>query len=89
MTYHVAFDKRTQKEFMKLDKPIRQQILLWLNKNIEGCDNPRWTGKGLTADKSGLWRYRIGKYRLICIIHDDHALVLVIKSGKHETIYSI
>lgn len=89
MTYHVEFDKRAQKEFMKLDKPVRQQILLWLNKNIEGCDNPRWTGKGLTADKSGLWRYRIGKYRLICIIHGDHALVLVIKSGKHEAIYSI
>lgn len=87
MKYHVEFDKRAQKEFLKLDKPIRKQILLWLNKNIEGRENPRWTGKGLTADKSGLWRYRIGKYRLICDIHDDYALVLDIKTGKREVIY--
>ncbi|MGM0209350.1 mRNA interferase RelE/StbE [Enterococcus sp. DIV0421] len=87
MNYHVEFDKRAQKEFLKLNKPIRKQILLWLNKNIDGCENPRWTGKGLTADKSGLWRYRIGKYRLICDIRDDYALVLVIKTGKRETIY--
>lgn len=87
MKYHVEFDKRAQKEFLKLDKPIRKQILLWLNKNIDGCENPRWTGKGLTADKSSLWRYRIGKYRLICDIRDEYALVLVIKAGKRETIY--
>ncbi|WP_429974979.1 type II toxin-antitoxin system RelE family toxin [Enterococcus sp. DIV0840c] len=87
MKYHVEFDKRAQKEFLKLDKPIRKQILLWLNKNIDGCENPRWIGKGLTADKSGLWRYRIGKYRLICDIRDEYVLVLVIKAGKRETIY--
>ena len=29
MKYHVEFDKRAQKEFLKLDKPIRKQILLW------------------------------------------------------------
>ena len=87
MKYRVEFDKRAQKEFLKLDKPIRRQVLLWLNKNIDGCENPRWTGKGLAADKSGLWRYRIGKYRLICDIRDEYALVLVIKAGKRETIY--
>lgn len=87
MKYHVEFDKHAQKEFLKLDKFNRKQILLWLNKNIESCENPRWIGKGLTAVKSGLWRYRIGKYRLICDIHNDYALVLVIKAGKRETIY--
>jgi addiction module toxin, RelE/StbE family len=86
-SFHVEFDKNALKEFKKLDKPIRSQILLWLNKNIEGCENPRWTGKGLTSNKSGLWRYRIGKYRVICDIHDNSALVLVIRSGKRETIY--
>ncbi|MDR0289086.1 MAG: type II toxin-antitoxin system RelE/ParE family toxin [Rickettsiales bacterium] len=85
--YHVEFDKRAAKEFSKLDSAIRKQILLWINKNIEGCKDPRWTGKALTADKSGLWRYRVGKYRIICDINDNTALVLVIKSGKRETIY--
>lgn len=85
--FHVEFDKRAVKEFSKLDAPIRKQILLWIKKNLEGCENPRWTGKALSANKSGLWRYRIGKYRIICNIHDETALVLVIKSGKRETVY--
>lgn len=89
MKYYVEFGKRAQKELMTLDKPIRKQLLLWLNKNIEGCENLRWVGKGLTADKSGLWRYRIGKYRLICDIRDEYAIVLVIKAGKRENIYDI
>jgi mRNA interferase RelE/StbE len=44
MKYHVEFDKRAQKEFLKLDQSIRKQVLLWLNKNIEGCEDPRWVG---------------------------------------------
>ena len=78
-TYTVEFDNNAKKEFRKLDKPIQKQILLWLHKNVQGTENPRWTGKALTADKQGLWRYRIGKYRVICHIKDDIALVLVVK----------
>ncbi|UUX34462.1 type II toxin-antitoxin system RelE family toxin [Fundicoccus culcitae] len=59
MNYHVEFDKPAYKEFMRLDTSIRRQLLLWLNKNIEGSDNPHWTGKALTSDKSGFWRYRV------------------------------
>ena len=78
-TYTVEFDNNAKKEFRKLDKPIQKQILLWLHKNVQVTENPRWTGKALTADKQGLWRYRIGKYRVICHIKDDISLVLVFK----------
>lgn len=85
--YTIEFDNNAKKEFKKLDTPIQKQILLWLHKNIQRTANPRWTGKALTADKQGLWRYRIGKYRVICHIKDDIALVLVVKSGKREIVY--
>lgn len=85
--YTVEFDNNAKKEFKKLDKSIQRQILSWLNKNIEGSTNPRWTGKGLTADKKGLWRYRVGKYRVICTIQDNVAIVLVVTAGKREIAY--
>ena len=85
--FHIEFSRKAQKNFKKLDKPIQDQILLWLNKNVEGTRNPRQHGKGLTANKTGLWRYRIGKYRVICEIQDDKLLVLVINAGKREMIY--
>jgi len=85
--YNVEFDDNAKKSFKKLDKSVQRQILSWLNKNIEGSYNPRWTGKGLSADKQGLWRYRVGKYRIICSIQDDIAIVLVVVADKRETVY--
>ena len=41
-----------------MDKYTSSLILGWLEKNIEGCENPRIHGKGLVENKSGQWRYR-------------------------------
>ena len=48
-------------------------ILGWIRKNLEGCENPRLHGKGLTANRSGEWRYRVGDYRLLAKIDDNKA----------------
>ena len=85
-TYVVEFDDNAKIEFKKLDKAIQKQILLWFKKNVQDSINPRWTGKALSSDKRGLWRYRIGKYRVICNIQDDVAIVLVVKTGKREIV---
>lgn len=85
--YHVEFDCEAQKNFNELDKPIRIQILKWLNKNVENSVNPRWTGQELTANKSGLWRYRVGRYRLVCQILDAELIVLVVQAGKRGVVF--
>ncbi|PYU89814.1 MAG: hypothetical protein DMG25_18275 [Acidobacteria bacterium] len=41
--------------------------------------NPRDFGKPLTGEKVGLWRYRIGEYRVICRIEDERQAVLVLR----------
>ncbi|MBF0849136.1 type II toxin-antitoxin system RelE/ParE family toxin, partial [Streptococcus danieliae] len=43
----------------------------YLYKNVDGLENPREKGKGLTANRVGQWRYRIGEYRVICQINDN------------------
>ena len=58
--YHVEFTKNALKQLKKMDKSSASLILGWIRKNIEGCDNPRVHGKGLTANRSGQWRYRVG-----------------------------
>ena len=67
MTYHVELTESAKKELKKLDKYTQKIILLWLNKNLEGCKDPRVHGKPLTADRVGQWRYRIGDYRVIVV----------------------
>lgn len=87
MIYHVEFTKYALKQLKKLDKPTASLIIGWIRKNIEGCENPRIQGKGLSANRSGQWRYRVGDYRIIAEIEDDKVLVLVINIGHRKDIY--
>ncbi|MHB1462217.1 MAG: type II toxin-antitoxin system RelE family toxin [Armatimonadota bacterium] len=36
---------------------------------------------------SGLWRYRVGDYRILCRIEDDKVVVLVLDVGHRRNIY--
>ena len=87
MTYHVELTESAKKELKKLDKYTQKIILLWLNKNLEGCEDPRVHGKPLTADRVGQWRYRIGDYRVIAKIEDGKLIILVIAIGHRREIY--
>lgn len=88
MTYHVEFTKYALKELKKLDKTTVALITGWIRKNLEGCDNPRIHGKGLTADKAGQWRYRVGDYRVIAQIQDQRVTILVVNIGHRREIYN-
>ena len=85
--YHVEFTKNALKQLKKMDKSSASLILGWIRKNIEGCDNPRVHGKGLIANRSGQWRYRVGDYRIITEIEDDKVIVLVLNVGHRRDIY--
>ena len=51
------------------------------------CGDPRQRGKGLTENLSGLWRYRVGDYRVICEIQADRLVVLVVRINHRGTVY--
>ena len=85
--YSVVFSQRAKKDLKKMDKQTSAMIIGWLEKNLEGCEDPRAHGKGLTANRSGQWRYRIGNYRVLADIQDDKILILVLEVGHRSTIY--
>ncbi len=87
MKYSVEYTPRAVKELKKLDKQTRALIFGWIEKNLVDCENPRQHGKGLTANRSGQWRYRIGDYRLIAEIHDDKVVILVLTVGHRREVY--
>ena len=85
--YKVDYTSRAIKQLMKLDKHTRKLIYAWIDKNLQGCTNPRNHGKGLVANRSGQWRYRIGDYRIICEIQDAKITILVLEVGHRKNIY--
>ena len=70
-----------------MDKYQATLIVRWLYQHIDGVDDPRQFGKGLTANRSGQWRYRIGKYRVLVEIDDDQMVVIAIQVGHRRNIY--
>jgi mRNA interferase RelE/StbE len=87
MEYKVVFSERATKQMKKLDASVQAMILAWLKKNLEGKDNPRAHGKGLTENLSGKWRYRIGDYRIIARIFEKTITILVLEVGHRNKIY--
>lgn len=87
MGFKVAFTKEALKSLKKLDKGIARLITSWIRKNLKGCTDPRAHGKGLVANRSGQWRYRIGDYRLLCEIQDEQILILILEIGHRREIY--
>ncbi|MDD7057257.1 MAG: type II toxin-antitoxin system RelE/ParE family toxin [Selenomonadaceae bacterium] len=87
MSYRVETTARFRKEFKKLDRYTQKILKSWMEKHLIGCEDPRATGKGLTANLAGLWRYRIGDYRLICEIEDEELVILTLTVGHRSEIY--
>lgn len=85
--YRVEYSKKAQKQIKKLDRQIQRLLFAWIDKHLEGTDNPRSSGKGLTGDHANEWRYRIGDYRLICDIQDDKMIILALEFGHRREIY--
>ena len=87
MSYQVETTTRFDREFKKLDKYTQRMLKAWIDKHMIGCTDPRQYGKGLTANRSGQWRYRVGDYRLIADIQDDKILILILNVGHRRDIY--
>ena len=82
----VILTKASKKQLKKLDSSISKRILDYLEQ-LELINNPRSRGKALTSNLSGLWRYRVGDYRILCRIHEDKLVITVIEIAHRSTIY--
>ena len=87
MSWVYRFDERALKELKKLGHSERRNIISYLDKRVAGKADPRRFGKGLKADLAGLWRYRVGDYRILCQIRDRELFVLVVAVGHRRDIY--
>lgn len=86
--YKVSFAKTAIKTLEKLDKYTKRIIIEWIEKNLDGCENPRIFGKPLSANRKGQWRYRVGDYRILTDIRDNELIILVINVGHRRDIYN-
>jgi mRNA interferase RelE/StbE len=87
LAWTVEVSAFAERQLKKLDRPVRQRIVDYLYDRIEGCKNPRHFGEALKGGRAGLWRYRVGDYRVICQIRDDVLVVLALAVGHRREVY--
>lgn len=88
MTWTVQISDTAEIQLKKFDRPILKRLLNYLDDRIEGCKNPRHFGESLKHNKTGLWRYRVGDYRIICEILDEPHIVSVLVIGHRKKVYA-
>ena len=85
MKYEILFTNRSRKQFSKLSKDAKEKIAGYLEKRVRGA--PLKYGKALMGDKKGLWRYRVGDYRIICNISSKQLVILLVDIGHRKEVY--
>ena len=87
MKYHVEFTESVYKTLSKLDKYTAKMLINWIKDKLEGVEDPRVYGKALSGNLAGLWRYRVGDWRIIAKLEDDKLVILVLAIGHRREIY--
>lgn len=85
--WRVEFDADAARDLRKLGHTARRLILDYLRQRIAAAEDPRRFGRPLTGDLKGLWRYRVGDYRIVAAIEEDRMIVLVVTVGHRREVY--
>ena len=85
--YTVKWTEPAKKQLNKLDNSIKDRIVKFFEKDNLLSD-PSKAGKSLSNKLAGLHRYRIGDYRAIAEIQNNVLVILVIKVGRRDEVYT-
>jgi mRNA interferase RelE/StbE len=85
--YELAFHPDAAEDFKALDKTIRQRALdriNWLLEHVEEIQH-----KPLTAQWAGMYRLRVGDYRVVYEIDRLRGRVIIYAVGHRREIYKL
>ncbi|MUL34847.1 type II toxin-antitoxin system RelE family toxin [Gloeocapsopsis dulcis] len=86
MAYYVEFTSEATDGLKKLTSTIQQRILnkiRWLSENLDNL-----TPQPLSAELSGLFKLRVGDYRIIYSFDTNKQCVTVHKVGHRRDVYN-
>ena len=87
MAWRIEFVPAAAKELKKLGRTEAARIIATLETRIAVLDDPRTLGSALTGELGGLWRWRIGDYRVVARIEDERITILVVRVGHRREVY--
>lgn len=88
MAWRIEFERSAERELGKLDDQPAKRILGFLHGRIAQLENPRSIGEALKGIRlGGLWKYRVGDYRIVAAIEDRVLTIVVVRIGNRKEVY--
>lgn len=85
--YQVKILESVKKELKKLDRQTVRIIKNWIVKKLMTVEDPRIYGKPLKGKLKGIWRYRVGDWRLFATIDDGKMIIFLFEIRHRKEIY--
>lgn len=82
--YKIEYAKSIVKDFKKLPKEIKEKALEIVETIL--AKDP-YIGKPLKGVYKGLWKYRVGDYRIIYSIESDRLFVFILRIRHRKNVY--
>lgn len=87
MAWTIEYSESATKSLQKLDRSLAKRVVNYMEQRIAVLPDPRLSGKPLSGAMKGLWRYRVGDYRIICRIEDRQVIILIIDVDHRREVY--
>ena len=87
MAWKNEFGRSAARDFEGLDYAVQVRLRRYIRERLALDTDPRRFGKLLRGDKAGLWSYRVGDYRMVCLIEDDRPSILVLRVARRRAVY--
>lgn len=87
MAWSIDFDPAALAELEHLDPSIQRRILRYLRERVSPAEDPKSFARPLRGDSAGLWRYRVGAYRIVCAMQEKPDRVRVLRIGHRREVY--
>ena len=87
MPWTIEYSATAKAQLRRLDRQTARRVVDFMDGRIAERDNPRSIDQALADPMAGLWRYRVGDYRIVCDIQDDVLRVLVVRVGRRDRVY--
>lgn len=87
MTYRFLVPEPVARKIAAYDKSVRKMLEKYIQKHLVDAEDPRVFGKALKYQHIGLWRYRVGDYRLLVEINDHQLVIIAVDFAQRSEIY--
>ena len=85
MAWTLEYTETARRKLRSLDRQTARRILDHMEQHVALLDDPRCRGVVLTDPLGDLWRYRVGRCRVICDIQNRVLRVLMVRvSGRDQ-----